>query len=462
MNKTSLRFQQILSALLVVAAIGLLGWLSTQYKHEFDLTAGQRNSLTAASLRQLKQMKGPVEVLAFAPTGADSRAEINQFFNRYQLVKKDFKVTYIDPIKNPAKVREYNIAAAGDMVLQYDGRQERLAPEQMNEANVTQALQRLSYAEERFVVFLTGHGEHGLDDRGAAGYSGLAEILKDSGLKAIPLNLASSPKVPENAGVLVVAGPRTALMEGETQILLDYLKKGGNILWLADPDSAPPPDALVKALGFAFDAGTAVFPEFAAMGGDPSQFIALGYPDTVVTRDLAENTLFPLMNSISADPASTASPAWAPQPFLQSTQDAWLETGPLSGEVAPDEAQGDKPGPLTLGLMLTRPTKPEAAATPDNPNPPKSPQQRAALVGDSDWLANAVLGQAGNSKLAVNLLRWLVSRDEQLGIDIPKVPDASLDLSPTAATAIALGFLVLLPLTLLLIGVIRWLIRRRR
>ena len=112
--------------------------------------------------------------------------------------------------------------------------------------------------------------------------------------------------------------------------------------------------------------------------------------------------------------------------------------------------------------MLTRPTKPEAAATPENPNPPKSPQQRAALVGDSDWLANAVLGQAGNSKLAVNLLRWLVSRDEQLGIDIPKVPDASLDLSPTVATAIALGFLVLLPLTLLLIGVIRWLIRRRR
>ena len=83
-------------------------------------------------------------------------------------------------------------------------------------------------------------------------------------------------------------------------------------------------------------------------------------------------------------------------------------------------------------------------------------------MGDSDWLSNAVLGQAGNGKLALNLLRWLVSRDEQLGIDVPKVPDASLDLSPNATLAIALGFLILLPLLLLGFGVTRWLVRRRR
>lgn len=460
--KTALRFQQLLSALLIVAVIGLLGWLSTQFKHEFDLTAGHRNSLTTASVKQLRQMKAPIEVLAFAPTGADSRAEIAQFFNRYKLAKKDFSISFIDPIKNPAKVKEFNIAAAGDMVVRYDGRQESVHAEDMNEAAITQALQRLSYAQERYVVFLTGHGEHGLDDRGASGYSGLAQILKESGLKAQGLNLASIPKVPDNTGVLVVAAPTAQLLEGETKILLDYLAAGGNLLWLSDPDSLPPPDALVKALGVSFEKGTAVFPEFAQMGGDPSQFIALGYPRTPVTETLAENTLFPLVTAIAPDAAASPSPAWRPQPFLQTSQEAWLETGPLTGEVALDPEQGDKSGPLTLGLLLTRETKPAPAAKPGEPEPPKSPEQRSALVGDSDWLSNAVLGQAGNGKLALNLLRWLVSRDEQLGIDVPKVPDASLDLSPNATLAIALGFLILLPLLLLGFGVTRWLVRRRR
>lgn len=467
MNKKNLRFQQALSALLIVAAIGLLGWLSTQYKKEFDWTAGHRNSLTAASIKQLAGMKGPVKILAFAPTGADSRAEIIQFFNRYSVAKKNFTVEYVDPAKSPAKVKEFNIAAAGDLVVNYDGRHEVVRFGDMNEPNITQALQRLSYAEERFVVFLTGHGEHALDDRGAAGYAGLAQILKDNGLKAQALNLAAIPKIPDNASALVVAGPSAALVEGETKILLDYLARGGHLVWLSDPDTPPPPDALVKALGVSFDKGTAVFPEYAQLGGDPGQFIALGYPHTAITEDLTENTIFPLVTSISSDAAAKPEPAWRPQPFLQSTQNAWLETGPMTGEIGFEADQGDKPGPLTLGLLLTRDGKaPEAAAAKPGEKPAelaaKTPEQRVALVGDSDWVSNSLLGQAGNTKLALNLLRWAVSRDEQLGITVPPVPDQSLDLSPLVAMSIEAGFLVLLPLGLLLTGVFRWLVRRRR
>ena len=45
MNKKGLRFQQLLSALLIVAAVALLGWLSTQYKRDFDLTAATKAAL---------------------------------------------------------------------------------------------------------------------------------------------------------------------------------------------------------------------------------------------------------------------------------------------------------------------------------------------------------------------------------------------------------------------------------
>ena len=465
MNKKSLRFQQITSALLFLAVIALLGWLSVQFKTEFDWTANQRNSLSTASIKQLSTMKGPVMVLAFAPTGPETRADTAQFFVRYTAVKKDLTLEFIDPVKSPTKVRELNIQQVGDLVLEYDGRRETVRAGDMNEASVTQALQRLSFAEQRFVVFLQGHGERSLSETGAAGYSAFEQLLKENGFAAQALNLGTTPRVPDNAAVLVVAGPTTALQAGETKILLDYLAAGGNILWLSDPDSPPPAPELASAFGVTFEKGTAIFADYAALGGEPAFFVTADYPRTPVTQNLTENTVFPLARALSTDASAKPDPAWQLQPFLQSSQQAWIETGPLEGEIGFEPEQGDKPGPLTLGLLLSRNLKAPADApkpkTPDDPAPVGKPQ-RAALVGDSDFLTNAILAQAGNGKLGLNVVRWLASRDDQLDITVPPAPDQALSLSPWTVLALQVGFLILLPLLLLAFGIGRWLSRRRR
>ncbi len=465
MNKKTLRFQQAVSALLFLAVIVLLGWLSVQFKTEFDWTANQRNSLSAASVKQLGNMKGPVKVMAFAPSGPENRADTTQFFVRYTAVKKDMAIEFVDPIKNPTKVREFNIQQVGDLVLEYDGRRETVRSGDMNEASITQALQRLSFAEQRFVVFLQGHGERSPVDSGAAGYSAFEQLLKENGFASQPLNLGTTPRVPDNAALLVIAGPSSALQPGETKILLDYLAAGGNLLWLSDPDSPPPPSELSKALGVVFEKGTAIFPEYAAMTQDPSLFLTATYPPTPVTQNLTENTLFPVARALSTDPTAKPDPAWQPQPFLQSTQQAWIETGPLEGEIGFEPEKGDKPGPLTLGLLLSRNLKPAADApqpkTPDDPVPVGKPQ-RVAIVGDSDFLTNAILAQAGNGKLGLNVVRWLAARDDQLDITVPQARDQSLSLSPFMVLLLEIGFLVLLPVLLLAIGIGRWLSRRRR
>lgn len=463
MKKTSLRVQQAVTALLLIAAIGIAGWLSQQYKLEFDWTANKRNTLTEASVKQLGNMKEPVTVLAFAPSGGENRAEITQFFGRYTQAKPDMKVEFIDPIKQPNKVREYNINSVGDLVIEYQGRRETVHAGEMNETTVTPALQRLSFAEERWLVFLQGHGEHDAADTGGTGYGQFVQLLHDNGLKTQPLNLATTPRIPDNAAALVVAGPISPLTEGEAQVLVDYVQKGGNLLWLSDPDTPPPPAALSKLLGAHFEKGTAIFPEFAALGGDPAMFLTASYPPTPITRELRENTGFPLVRGIGTTTAPVEGQVpFKPQPFLQTSPDAWLETGPLSGEIGFEAEQGDVRGPLTLGLLLDRSLPGEKAA--DAPADAKAPErkQRVVLLGDSDFLTNAFVGQLGNAKLGLNIARWLASRDDQLDITIPAAQDQSLDLSPTAGLLIQLGFLLLLPLALLAIGIGRWLSRRRR
>lgn len=461
MNKKKLYLQQIVSGLLFLAVLVLIGVLSVRYDLHWDWTAGKRNTLTQASQTQLKSMKEPLKFVAFTYPGAEEREAIIAFVERYQRVKPDIAIDFIDPSSQPQKVREYNIQSAGEVVLEYQGRRENLRG--LSEQAITTALQRLSYTGESWIVFLEGHGERSTQDGGGEAISQFAQTLQSKGLKVQPLNLVKTPKIPDNTSVLVIASPKSALLEGESKLVQEYVEKGGNLLWLADPDNAPGLQPVADTLGITWQNGYAVFPEYEAIGtGHPGIYAALDYPPSPVTAGLQQVTLFPLVRSLTAK--TTA--GWVPQPMLTSSETAWLETGSIDGgPVQLEPEKGDVPGPLNIGMTLTRDRPgaeaPPAPTAPDQPAPPK-PQQRVVAIGDADFLSNAYVAQLGNQQLGLNVIQWLAARDNQLNIDVPKAPDVNLFLPDWALALIAIGFVIALPLLLLGIGIGRWLSRRRR
>jgi len=469
MSRKKLLLQQLISAVLFVAVLGMLGWLSTRYTLEADWTAGNRNTLTEASRKQLAALTGPVKFFIFIYPRSEMRQALEADIRRYQRVKSDISVEFIDPSSNPQKVREYNVSRAGEAVLEYQGRHENLSA--TTEQAITTALQRLAYSGERWVVFLEGHGEHSIADTEQNGYSEFAQLLRDKGLKVKSLNLAINSRVPDNTAVLVIASPSRPLLAGEAKVVADYVQNGGNLLWLADPaegrvDPAASLEPVAKMLEVSWLKGTGILLESTQLGLPPFVYITTQYPANPVTQGFGENALFPLVRGLSyKSQAGTAAPdstAWNAQPLLTTSDQAWLETGALEGDLGMDEAHGDTQGPLTLGVTLTRELKPATAPAADGAPPAKAPAQRVALVGDSDFLINGYFGQLGNSLLGLNLAQWLASRDEQLNVDVPKAPDRSLVLPAWGLYSIYLGFAFLLPVGLLGFGVTRWVLRRRK
>lgn len=452
-NKTLL--QQLFNGALIIAIIVLLGWLSVRFKTEIDWTANNRNSLTSASVKQLQAMSGELTFHVFAPSGADTRREIEADLAKYKRAKPDIVIDFIDPSASPQKVREYKVNYIGQVVVEYQNRRETL--DATTEPAITTALQRLSYGGEQWIVFLEGHGERSTSEGGPASISRFAQALRDKGLKVQGLQLVQNPKVPDNASVLVIASPASKLLDGEVKLIQDYVNRGGNLLWLADPDYPAGLDALAQQLGVRWQNGYAIFPNYQMLGtGHPGFFAAIGYPPNPVTQGLSMVTLFPLVRSLDIKPTGD----WKPQPLLVTTEDAWLETGDIdSGHVEFDGV--DLKGPLMIGTTLTRLFS--SPATEKKAGETLSPhQQRIALIGDADFISDAYIDQLGNQQLGVNVVQWLASRDAQLNIDVPAAPDTSLYLPGWATMAIAAGFVVLLPLLLLGYGVARWIIRRRR
>lgn len=441
-------FQNAVFLLLFLAGIGLLARLSTQYVYQADWTYGQRNSLSPASVKLLQTLDKALTFTAYAREGSPLRDPLRRFVANYQRVKKDATLTFVDTDTDPDAARAAGITVDGELEVAYAGRSEKLT--QINEAELGNAIQRLARSAERYVVFLTGDGER--DPLGQHNFDlgDIGKQLQEKGFKVETLNLAANPTIPQNTSVLVIAGPQADILPGMVNIMRDYVKRGGNLLWLADPGSLYGLEPLAKDLGLRFGAGTIVDPESQLFGiNDPKIILVPKYEtQSAITQDFTTATLFPAATSVDADKDS----GWQAVGFLQSLPRSWLETGKLEGSVNYDPKSGDRLGPLSIGLSLSRMSKTKGA----------SGEQRVVVTGDGDFLSNAYLGNGGNLMLGLNIFNWLAHDDSYISINPRPAPDLTLILSPLAQGLIGFGFLLALPLFLIAAGITVWVRRRRR
>ena len=439
-----------LFALALLVAAGAVGYLSTRYTIAADWTAGGRASLSPESRAVLATLDGPVEIVSYANPQGDLRQTITGFLERYRRLKPDLSLRFVDPEQDPAKMRELGITVDGAIIVRYRGREQRL--DELSERSLTNALERLARGGERIVAFVTGDGERRADGEANADVGTFMAQLESRGMRAVPLNFAQVTAVPEHTDLVVLASPTLALAPGAVRALVDYVGNGGNLLWLTEPaDNDLNLAPLADALGLHVLPGVLVDGSGAALGLKDPRMIALGaYPPHAITRGFQLTTLFPQAAAL----AQVSRNDWAVQGILQSGPQSWTEFQPIdnanSSTIRYDADAGELKGPLDFGLALSR----------LSPSPDKS-QQRVVVIGDGDFLSNTFLGNGGNRALGERVFDWLLGDDALVSLPPRGAPDRVLEISQTELNVLSLGFLVALPMVLLLIGgVLVW--RRRR
>lgn len=484
-SRRQVRIQNAVFVVLFVGIIGLLAWLTHQYKLEADWTAGNRNTLTEATQKLLEGIQSPIRFTAFVEDDQELHQRIKARIDQYRRIKSDVSLEFVNPDLDPQRAREAGIARAGQILIQVGARSERV--DDLREQTIATALQRLSRSGERYIAFLEGHDERDPSDGSNQGMRRLAEVLRRAGFNVQRLNLIRSPQIPDNTRVLVVASPTRDLLPGEVQVIRDYLAKGGNLLWLQDPGSLHGLEPLAEDLGLEFVPGTIVDAnaELRAVLGiqHPAVIPVIDYRRHPVTEGLRTQTIFPLAWGVKT---TGGEGQWTGQPLLVTLPRTWSETGSLDGEILYQPDEGDTIGPLNVGIALTRPVpepedheaeaadQPEAQGAADQAEETTSAEeseaqqdaprreQRVAVIGDSDFLSNAYVGAGANLDLGNNLFNWLSQDDQLIAIRPKSAPDTNLELSNTAIMVIGAGFLLALPLGLLVAGVGVWLRRRKR
>ncbi len=422
--------RSVVFALLLASLVVGLFVIAYRVDARRDLTLGSRSELSSQSRAALAALPDGAEVIVHLPEGSPLREPVSKFISRYRQERPGLGLRFD------------SVDLSGDIEIRLGDRSRRLT--QVDERTFTAALIQLARSDIHLVGFATGHAERRFDGKANhdLGLFGAALTERGERLVAVPL----SQPVPQGLSLLVLASPSTPWLPAELEHLTDFVAGGGALLWLTDP-GPDGLDSLLDTLGLLRIPGTVADAAARALKFPDLRFLPVDvYPAHALTQDFAAVTLLPRASALAARPGS----AFLAHSLLRSGAESWTETG-AEPDPAFDASAGELPGPLDLGFALTR-----LSPSPDHQ------QQRVVVLGDGDFISNQFLGNGGNRELGLRVCDWLLDDDTTLGLDLPRAPDATLKLTPRAAAWISIGWLIALPVLLLLGGAITLARRRRR
>ena len=445
-----LRLQSGLFVILFLAFMGLLAWLSQLNPLSIDLTKNQRNSLSAETIRLVKSLKDPLQITIFISPVNENRDLLENLFKRYQQHQPLIKISSLNPDLAPDLLRQYDIRADGETLIEYQGRREKIS--QVNESIVTNSIQRLVRQGERWLVFLQGHGERNPYSERNHDFSEIASRLASKGYSIENLSLTTTNSIPQNTDVLVIASPQIALLPGETKLIQEYLGSGGNLLWLADTAQTSSGMELISdSLAIEILPGVIVDPNAQLLGLNRVDFaLVANFPRHPITSGIDSLALFPQAQALEFNGDGSV---WQQRNILLSSDTSWNETGEMKGEIFNGDNDDEITGPLQIGISLSKSHEKDDGTL---------IEQRIAVIGDADFLSNRYLGNGSNLELGFNLVNWLSHDDNLIAISPRAAPDTQLDLSQLQLIIIGIGFLLVLPLSLFSGGLIVWFKRRNR
>ena len=417
------------SVLVVLGILVAINYIGARQNKRWDLTTNRQFSLSDQTRNVLAKLDAPLQIRVFA----DERffGQYKDRLNEYGYLSKMVSIDYIDPEKKPASVGQVQLQPTGvTIALDYKGRSERVTSD--TEQDVTTGIIKIVQGRQKKVYFTQGHGEKEAASSDRDGYKAIGDALIHENYTVDKVVLAQTGAVPDDADVVVVAGPKADFLPGEIDALKKYLAQAGKLLLEIDPperaDSQPFTGLIALAHEWGMDLGNDIVVDASGMGQligtDASVPVAANYPGHAITQRLRLITAYPLARSVT--PVTGGVNGHNAQPVVQTSQRSWAESdikGLLAtGKVSMNVESGDKPGPVTVAAAATAATAaPGAPAKPGEADAPK-PETRVVVFGDSDFASNSVLGIPGNRDLFMNTLGWLSQQENLISIR-PKEPD---------------------------------------
>ncbi len=456
--KTKFAISTLVSVALALGGFLFILMISHQNNHKWDLTQGQRFSLSPQSLQVVRELHEPVQILVFlAETDDRGRQQATELLDNYKAAApQKFSYQLVDPKKSPLVARKHDVRMPGQVVLLAGAKTQRVTA--VAEEELTNALLKLSDLAQKKVYFVSGHGERISQGEEAGAISRFRAALAKEGFEGADLNLIQQKAVPGDAAVLVLAGPTTEMLPPEQQALKNWLGKGGSLLVMLELETGQKYDWLLKDYFVKSPSAAIVDEQSQLFGTQPVNVIALEYAaDHPVTRNFKINTVFPLTRPV--EPVAQGLPQGAAViplvftlPSALTVAPEELETLQSTGRIHADRILHSGRVSLAVASAFPVSATPTASPSPAGSPAPAGKKTRLVVVGDADFASNEVFEALGNKDLALNMLNWLTESEDRITIRPKDESGQPLVLSQTQTYQVKILLILAIPAAVLLAG----------
>jgi len=430
---------------LLVGIIALVEAVSYRHSYRLDLTENRRHSLSPQTIKVLQNLKVPVQATGFFRSDQPGKRVAEDLFKQYASYSNGkFTWQLVDPDRSPGLAKRYGVETYGTVVLDTKTKSEKVLDAE--EEKLTNALVKATREGKRIVYVVKGHGEHEITNTDRAGFSLAKAAMEQGNYEVKELVLVRESKVPDDAALVIVPGPKHDLLPAELEALDAYIARGGKVFFMVNPFEADGLKAVLAKYGVTLGDDLVIDRLSRAFGGDFVVPAIFQYEPHPITKDFGSIlTFFPLTRSV--DVQAKPPKGVSAQVLARSGPGSWGETNrsELNSGAVTQDAQ-DRPGPVPVA----------AVATVDTTKPPEGKENtkaRLVVFGTSNLASNQFLNVQGNKDLFLNTVSWLAEEENLIAIRPKDLRQTPVFLTATQGRLIFWISVLALPAAVMLCGV---------
>jgi ABC-2 type transport system permease protein len=439
------------SALLIVVVIAIVimlnlvaGQLPESWKN-IDLSSEKLYDISDESKTLLKSLDQEVEIhVLAAKETADERIRI--FVEKYETLSPKLSVKWTDPELHPSVLTE-NKWQANSIIVSCKGTEKTTTVNFTDiilyddylyqtqgvieetffdaEGQLTSAVNYVVSDFHEVIYYTSGHGEQPISDT-------IKTLLSKGGYDLKELKTISLEKIPENCKLLFLNGPTVDILDGEKELLTNYLLNGGNVLlnFGVTLDELPNLEAIMKTYGLKMCEGF-IYDEERYLSQDKF-FI---YPNLYLSEKLAKNIQSGIVGMMYARGLEIVDPE------RDTIQTNYFMTTSFNAYAMTED--NSVKGAYALG----------ATAVEDG---------RLTVIGSPSLIAEAITdnySQLENGKLFINIVNNHFDNPGNVVISAKKLGVSYNTMQYTGISTLVV--ILVVPAALLLYGFFTWLKRRK-
>ena len=444
-------------SLLFVALVVGLNYLGIRHHRQWDVTEASVYTLSPQSKKVAESLQDTLVLTAFADGGTNP--QLQTILDGYRdAAPGKVETRILDPDKEPSVAEQMKITTVPSVNIQFGN--ESFVVTQPSEETITNGIIRVTRPGKKVVYFTEGFGETGIQDpQDPKGFASAKLALEQENYEVKPLLLPSVEQIPDDASVVVLAGPTRPVTDAAIAALEAYLKRGGRLLALVGPRiGGGKLRPFLASWGVKVGDDLVIDREVRLFEGPRLGVVPLSrtYGTHPITQGFRDFTVYPQTSSV--EPAAEGKKGLQATSLVKTSESSWAESD-IDGVFAQGTAtldDKDRKGPVSIAVAATANLK-EMGFTP----PEGVTEARLVVFGTPLFIDNQQLAQSQlNGDLFLNAVGWLVGQEELVSIRSRSVRASRADLTPAQAARVFYLSVFIIPELLIALGIWVWWRRR--